>query len=43
MVQVLLVFVIEFSVVFLFLILLKKYIFIRRSKQDQNTIKNKNK
>jgi hypothetical protein len=39
MTLVLLVFVIEFSVVLLFLILLKKYIFVRRKGQNQNNIK----
>jgi hypothetical protein len=41
MTLVLLVFVIEFSVVLLFLILLKRYIFVRRKGQNQNNSKNK--
>ena len=41
MVKVLLVFIIEFSVVLLFIILLKKYILVRRTKQNKNKINNK--
>jgi hypothetical protein len=41
MALVLLVFVIEFSVVLVFLILLKKYILVRKKRQDPNNIKNK--
>jgi hypothetical protein len=39
--KVLILFVIEFCVVMVFLILLKKYVFVSKKRQNQNNIKNK--